>query len=277
MKLASLMKLEAEPISYPQGTKEDCIRSPYPSPEVGGRCLREGIDEFYWNEIYVWYHLVYDGGNDLEIESASWGFEGTEPCWWEYVFENGSSMDFELFPFNLTKPQALKWAMEHGVIHEQPFALHITYPEADKTSYEYDEWDYSYEVSVVRIGEPRKGLRDFERVVGGISEYPTWKAKRDAERRKAQWASPMSRLLVSRTTVGDWQRPIAIVRLLTTLSDPDEPRLFRSVELAQGRSESGDWQEAMKDLRAECRKHRPELSKKGVLERCPTRLVERVF
>lgn len=236
--------------------------SPYPTPTIGGAMVKEGVDEYYDDEIYVWHQFEEDG-HDLCLTKLEEDSVGEEPDWWsEDLDEN---IDYPLFSYT-GGADRLKWAMERGVIHEQPFCIHITKPEWYRSSYEYEEYDMDYDINIVRIGKPRRSLSDFERVLGDIIEYPALVEKRHQENQKARWANikrmyiQCSLYFTSGQSYCEMSMPNGVsYKLYSTLADVDNPKYFMPHFLAEGRSDSGDHDKAFLDLQVEVAREHPDV------------------
>ena len=72
-------------------------QSPYATPEIAAGMLKEGVDEYYENEIYIWYHLTYyDGWKDLELECLDEDSINSAPQWWFEEMDCG--IEYHLIP-----------------------------------------------------------------------------------------------------------------------------------------------------------------------------------
>lgn len=255
---------------YPEPKYHEIPKSPYATPEIGARMLKEGIDEYYEDEIYIWYHLTYyDGWKDLELEMLDEDSTGDAPQWW--FEEMDGSVDYNLIPNRFNEAGILRWSMTQGIFPGQPFAVRVSRPEYYRCSYEYVEYDMDVTVEVVRIGQPRKGVKYLEEILAGIAAYPILEEKRRKANELARWEMTermhirSSSYFPSRQHYHDMAMPQGYqVSLCSSLSNVDEPERHMSNTLVSVRSDEGDHKAAWRELENKVAERRPDLVPEGL-------------
>lgn len=247
---------EAEPV-----IEDEPIRkggpSPYPSLEIGAATVQPGVDEFYATEAYVWYQLVQEEG-DLCLEEWSQDFIGEVPYWWEQdIVESGMEHLLDI-RWNLDDLYAkvLDWALREGLMPEQPFLIVVTQPRWYQSGgYEYpNEWDWENEVYVARRLPPEISLRRFEQIVTEIFEDRRARIRLREAKAKARWVAhdrlyKTSDVYFPRGYHDGYGDHGAIVRLISSLHDVDDPKQRGSIWMLEGRDDNGDMKVAEARLR----------------------------
>ena len=161
--------------------------------------------------------------------------------------------------------------MTQGIFPEQPFAVRVSKPTYYRCSYEYEEYDMDVEVDVVKVGQPRKGIRYLEEILAGIAQYPILEAKQRKANELARWEMTERMHIRSSTYFPSSQHyhDMAIpqgyqVSLCSTLSDVDEPERHMPSTLVSVRSDKGDHAAAWRELENKVAERRPDLVPEGL-------------
>jgi hypothetical protein len=151
---AQLIASESEyPTGYP---------SPYPTVEVGARCVKDLVDEHYSDGMYVWATLEQTDG-DLEIDTdAVLGYEGEIVAWADHLLTEFGLAEI----LGIAGCDVLDWSIREGIAPGQPFLIYCT-PPVTIRSYE-GEYDIDWEAWIVRRMPTTMELRQYERVVSEV-------------------------------------------------------------------------------------------------------------
>lgn len=228
--------------------------------------------------LYRWYRLIPDGF-DLYPEAIGTNEVGDPPKWLEHQ-EDVTDLDTSLSPewchgihrgHEFTE-RWLRWALHRGIAPGTPFLVRIGEPKWYKCSYEYDEWDCEYDIKVVWVQPrtPEQSLKSWARFLDAMIRGRDVHC--DALEKLRHLRETDENALSIRT---DWyysngyydemSPPTGLTVQLWTSHTLYGNKHPLGAQLASGRSDRGDYQEAFRNLLKTCAERYPKLSPSAII------------
>lgn len=202
------------------------MKSPYPTPKIGGALLRPGVSEMYEDACYLWYalmpadrdpqhhprlevlplHELHLRGlsfprargwalrlqDEYEDDDRPWHHdaEGERPAWLDEEMDGGDVA----YHLGLLFEDTLSWGLQRGILPGQPFAVYIAQPCWDDT-WHCDDPEPEIDVRVVAIAPPQVSLRQLEAWICEVSDARKHAAALRADELAARWSDTRSMTL----------------------------------------------------------------------------------
>lgn len=218
--------------------------------------------------VYIWYKLVYGGGNDLEPQECGDVQWGGMPNWWDQTEDK--SLDSILGPpWTLTKygshdftDQWIRWALENGIAPGQPFLICIGMPQWYRCSYEYDEWDCDQDAQLVRAlpRTPAQALRAWSRTLDRVRRYYDLYTKKFDRLRFLQ-DTDLAALTLKTSNYGRYNEGLRVTLCSAHNSMWGATKQnYMDAQLVSGDNDEGKYALAFRNLLKNIKKYRPRIS-----------------